>query len=253
MDDHQSMSDLYGSTSSTPAKLKTRLQHIRISPTESLRIRSLADHMQYADPLGHAQSLGIGPAVWPLFGLVWPSSIQLARKLKNRPIRADESILELGCGLGLTSLVMHKRGAQIHASDCHPMVPHFLKLNQALNGLSDLPYVHAQWGEESCPDLLASLGLKPARQRYDLIVGSDLLYEGNTPAQLAQLVDQRAKRQAEVWVVDPDRGHRNKFTQEMSRYGFELVRQVCLRDRPILLPEGKELSYKGRCLQYQRS
>src|SRR5690606_41055587 len=138
MDDHQSMSDLYGSTSSTPAKLKTRLQHIRISPTESLRIRSLADHMQYADPLGHAASLGINPAVWPLFGLVWPSSIQLARKLKKRPVRPDEKILELACGLGLASLTMHRRGARIHASDCHPLAPHFLRANQKLNGLSDL-------------------------------------------------------------------------------------------------------------------
>lgn len=252
MDDYESMSNSYGSTSSTPAKLTTRIQHIRISSRESLRIRSLADHMQYADPLGHALSLGIGSAVWPLFGLLWPSSIQLARKLKNRPVREGESILELGCGLGLTSLMMHKRGANIHASDCHPMVPHFLRLNQALNGLSDLPYVHAQWGEQSCPDLLASLGLIPAKQRYDLIVGSDLLYEGNTPVQLAELVNQRAKAQAEVWLVDPDRGHRNKFTQEMGRYGFELVRQVCLRDQPIFTPEGKELPYKGRCLQYQR-
>lgn len=233
--------------------LKTRLQHIRISPSESLKVRTLADHMQYADPYGHAQALGIDPAVWPLFGLVWPSSIQLARKLKKRPVRADEAILELGCGLGLASLTMHKRGAQVHASDCHPMAPHFLKINQALNGLSDLPYVHAQWGAPSCPDLLMSLGLRPARQRYDLIVGSDLLYERSTPALLAELVNQRAKEQAEVWVVDPDRGHRSKFTQEMARHGFDLTRQVCLRDRPILTPEGDELAYKGRCLQYRRS
>lgn len=253
MADYRYMSDLNGATLPTSSKLKTRLQHIRISPSESLHIRSLADHMQYADPLGHAQALGIGPAVWPLFGLVWPSSVQLARKLKNRPVCPDESILELGCGLGLASLLMHKRGALVHASDCHPLAPHFLKINQALNGLSGLTYVHAQWGEQSSPELLASMGLNLAQQRYDLIVGSDLLYERSTPALLAQLVNQRAKEQAEVWVVDPDRGHRNKFTQEMGLLGFELVQQVCLRDRSILTPEGKELSYKGRCLQYQRS
>src|SRR5690606_31531450 len=131
---------------------------------------SLADHMQYADPHGHAASLGINPAVWPLFGLVWPSSIQLARKLKKRPVRPNEKILELGCGLGLASLTMHRRGARIHASDCHPLAPHFLRANQKLNGLSDLPYVHAQWGEPPCPDLLGTLGLTPAQQRYDLII-----------------------------------------------------------------------------------
>lgn len=253
MADDQGMSDTDPSPAPPYRDLKTHIHDVRISATESLRIRALADHMQYADPHGHAELLGIGPAVWPLFGLVWPSSIQLARKLKKRPVRPQERILELGCGLGLASLIMHRRGAQVHASDCHPLASRFLADNQALNGLAGLPYVHAQWGEQACPDLLDTLGLTAADQRYDLIIGSDLLYERSTPALLADLVQQRAKAQAEVWIVDPDRGHRNKFTQEMARHGFSLVRQVCLRDRPILTPEGGELPYKGRCLQYQRS
>jgi len=233
--------------------LKTHIRQIRISATESLRIYSLADHMQYADPYRHAQSLGISSATWPLFGLVWPSSIQLARKLKHRPVCRQEKILELGCGLGLASLTMHRRGAQVHASDRHPLAAHFLQVNQRLNGLSGLPYVHAQWGCEPEQELLAALGVKPARQHYDLIVGSDLLYERDTPALLADLINQRAKPQAEVWIVDPDRGYRNKFTAEMKRHGFTLIRQICLRDRPILTPEGTELPYKGRCLQYVRA
>lgn len=208
--------------------------------------------MQYADPHGHAEALGIGSAIWPLFGLVWPSSIQLARQLKTRPVCPHEHILEIGCGLGLSSLVLHRRGARVDASDCHPLAPKFLAMNQALNGLSGLSYVHAQWGEAPTPQLLAALGLTPAQQRYDLIVGSDLLYERSTPALLADLVDRHAKPQAEVWIVDPDRGHRARFTKEMARHGFSLSKQICLRDRPILTPEGEELPYKGRCLQYRR-
>ena len=252
MADHRGMPQLKNTSIASHPEFKTHVQHIQISPTESLHIRALVDHMQYADPHGHAEALGIGPAVWPLFGLVWPSSIQLARKLKGRPVCPDEKILELGCGLGLASLVMHRRGAQVHASDCHPLAPHFLKENQMLNGLSDLPYVHAQWGQQASPGLLSQLGLTPVRQRYDLIIGSDLLYERSTPALLADLVSERAKQKAEVWVVDPDRGHRNKFTQEMARHGFRLMQQICLRDRPILTPSGDELPYKGRCLQYSR-
>lgn len=232
--------------------LKTHVKDVLISASKSLRIRSLVDHMQYWDPHGHAKSLGISSAVWPLFGLIWPSSIQLARKIKKRPVCSRETILELGCGLGLASLVMHRRGARVHASDCHPMAPHFLNVNQALNGLSGLPYVHAQWGPPACSDVLAALGLTPATERYDLIIGSDLLYERSTPALLADLVNQRAKAKAEVWIVDPDRGHRNQLTRELETYGFRLHRQVCLRDRPILGPEGEELPYKGRCLQYCR-
>src|SRR5690606_8940620 len=182
MADDQGMSNANIEATASYRTLKTRTQHIQLSATESLRIRSLADHMQYADPHGHAASLGIGAAVWPLFGLVWPSSIQLARKLGKRAVRPEEKILELGCGLGLASLTLHRRGAQVHASDCHPLASPFLRANQALNGLSGLPYRHAQWGAVPDADLLETLGLKPADQRYDLIVGSDLLYERSTPA-----------------------------------------------------------------------
>lgn len=233
--------------------IKTRIQQVNVSDTKSLRIYSLSDHMQYADPHGHAEQLGINSAIWPLFGLVWPSSIQLARKLKNRPVCQQEHILELGCGLGLASLMLHQRGAYVHASDSHPLAHKFLKINQALNGMSDLPYVHAQWGNQPDLALLESLNLTPVQQRYDMIVASDLLYERDTPMQLAELIQRCAKPQAEVWVVDPDRGHHNAFTREMASHKFELSSQICLRDNPILAPNGTLLPYSGRCLQYHRA
>ena len=230
----------------------TRIQDVKLTESQTLKIYSLADHMQYADPHGHAEQLGLSSAVWPLFGLVWPSSIQLARKLKERAVNPQEHILELGCGLGLASLSLHRRGAQVHASDMHPRARDFLEINQALNGLSGLHYVHAQWGKQPDPALLSSLDLPPVQQQYDLIIGSDLLYERDTPQLLADLIQRCASPQAEVWIVDPDRGRHNVFSRAMAQHSFELVRQVCLRDRPIFGPAGEVQPYKGRCLQYSR-
>src|SRR5690606_40800053 len=48
-------------------------------------------------------------------------------------------ILEAGCGIGLASLVLQRRGADVVASDIHPLAEAFLAYNSALN---ELPAVH---------------------------------------------------------------------------------------------------------------
>ena len=82
----------------------------------------------------------------PLFGLLWPSGAELAACLARRPVRAGERILELGCGLALASLVGHRRGADVTASDCHPLAPGFLAENLRLNALAPMKYRHGHWG-----------------------------------------------------------------------------------------------------------
>lgn len=81
-------------------------------------IRALADKQQYADPDQTAASAGISSAQWSLFGQVWPAGQLLAEAMATREI-AGRRILELGCGLGLASLVLRMRGADIVASDHH--------------------------------------------------------------------------------------------------------------------------------------
>ena len=40
-----------------------------------LRMRSLLDRQQFHDPAGEAEQAGISSALWPLFGLLWPSGL----------------------------------------------------------------------------------------------------------------------------------------------------------------------------------
>ncbi len=84
---------------------QTKQERIAIEGAHSLIIRSLLDKQQYADPLGEAAAMGISSAAWPLFGLLWPSSLLLAAWMAERPLVANERILEVGCGLALASLV----------------------------------------------------------------------------------------------------------------------------------------------------
>src|SRR5690606_36459406 len=148
---------------------------------------------------GVASQLGISSALWPLFGLLWPSSLQLASLLARRPVSMSERILEIGCGLALSSMVAHRRGSRITASDCHPLAQEFLQQNLTLNQLPELQYRHGQWGVDAIADS-GNLPSRLLRSRYDLIVGSDVLYERDTPPQLAAFIDNHALPEAEVWI-----------------------------------------------------
>ena len=103
-----------------PLGYQTKQQQIAISGVADLSIRSLLDRQQYFDPDGLAEHLGISSAAWPMFGLLWPSGVQLAARMALRPLTANERVLEVGCGLALASLVSHRRGVDITASDSKP-------------------------------------------------------------------------------------------------------------------------------------
>ena len=226
---------------------QTKQEQIAVAGVADLTIRSLLDRQQFADPLGAADRLGISSATWPLFGLLWPSGAQLAARLAARPVNAGERILEIGCGLGLASLVGHRCGADVTASDCHPLAGAFMLENLRLNALAPIKYRHGHWSA-SAPQHQHALddGLQALRGQFDLIIGSDLLYERDDEGALARFIARHAAPGAQVWIVDPDRGNRAAFNRQMAAQGFALREERL--DRPAAL--GNE-AYKGRLLSYR--
>jgi predicted nicotinamide N-methyase len=228
---------------------QTKQEQIGIAGVGGLLIRSLLDRQQFADPLGAAERMGISSATWPLFGLPWPSGMQLAARLAERPVQAGERILEIGCGLGLASLVGHRRGADVTASDNHPLAGPFLLENIRLNGLAPLKYRHGHWSASPAQRQDATdAGLNVLRGRFDLIIGSDLLYERDDGGSLAGFIARHSATGAWVWIVDPDRGNRTAFTRHMAAQGFAMHEERL--DRPAT--DGCP-AYKGRLLSYRRS
>ncbi|MDP1536644.1 MAG: SAM-dependent methyltransferase [Burkholderiales bacterium] len=171
-------------------------------------IRALRNRQQYADPDGAAERAGVSPASWPLFGVVWPAGLALAEAMSGFPI-AGKHILELGCGIALTSLVLARRGADITACDYHPLAAEFLRYNTELNGLPPMTFHNAPW-----------LGPNPLLGRYDLIIGSDLLYERGHAALLAGFISHHANPAAQVLLADPGRGYVSSFSALMAAQGY---------------------------------
>ncbi len=216
---------------------------IEVVGAAALNIRSLLDRQQYADLEGVAEGLGISSAAWPLFGLVWPSGLHLAAVMAIRPLLASERILEIGCGLGLASLVMHRRGGDVTASDCHPLASGFLRENLRLNALPPMPYCHGHWGSQE-----TSTNFGPRVDGlFDLIIGSDVLYERDDAGVLSSFIGRHGAPVCEVIIIDPNRGNRAPFHRRMVAMGFALHETPICRPRSVT-----ESAYSGRLLHFRR-
>lgn len=172
------------------------------------RLRVLSDSQQFYDPDGHCARLGISDAQWGHFGQSWPAGQTLAHAMHGFEIE-DKRILELGCGIGLASLVLQRRGAEVIASDVHPLTEVFLAYNAALNELPSVRYRQLDWDVP-----LPTLGL------FDLIIASDVLYERGQAERLTEVIARHAAPVAEVVLTDPGRGNSARFSRLMHAQGF---------------------------------
>lgn len=187
---------------------RLRYQTLEFGNTD-IHLCCLRNKQEFSDPAGLAESLGISSATWPIFGVVWPSSIVLANFISDYDT-SSKRVLEVGCGLALTSLILNKRNDDITATDHHPEVSKFLQRNTLLNDDATIPFERTDWADNS-----DTLGL------FDLIVGSDLLYEDQHIELLANFLESHAKGRCEIILVDPGRGRKNKLVKRMSLLGFE--------------------------------
>ena len=196
---------------------------------------TLRDRQQFSDKNDVAANLGISSASWPLFGIVWDSSKVLANFMFEYEID-DKRILEVGCGIALTSLMLNQRCADITATDYHPEVETFLSNNVMLNKGKKIPFIRTGWG-----DAESSLG------KFDVVIGSDLLYESEHVDLLSEFIHQHTKPQCEIIIVDPGRGNHARFSKKMVRLGYSHSQSKPENMSNITKP------FKGQILRYQRN
>jgi len=215
------------------ADYQVRYQTITVGSTDYL-IRSLLDRQQYDDPLGEAAGLGISSASWSLFGQLWPSARVLAGVMDGYAL-TGKRILEIGAGLGLASLVVHRRRGDMTVSDHHPLSRAFLEENLLLNHLGPLKYRDGNWAAAN-----------PGLGKFDLIIGSDLLYERDQPVMLAAFIERHAAVGAEVLIVDPNRGNRPAFRRAMAGLGYLYSESSA----DCIFADGE--AYRGHFLRFRR-
>lgn len=96
----------------------------------------------------------------PYWAELWPAARALAEALLDV---SGLRVVELGCGLGLPSLIAAAKGASVTAVDWSPDAVELLLANAARNGL-ELRAEVRDWRE-------------PWDERFDLALAADVLYE----------------------------------------------------------------------------
>jgi predicted nicotinamide N-methyase len=212
---------------------QTKEETISVNRKDYL-IQMLIDRQQYDDVEQKAEKLGISSATWPLFGVVWPSSRILAATVSVLELEGKR-VLEIGCGIALSSIVLHKMGVDITASDYHPLAKQFLDENILRNNLLPIKFQTGNWEVDN-----------PLLGKFDLIIGSDVLYEPAHAEAVSKFIDTHSSLDVQVIIVDPERGNRSSFTKKMIALGY-----VHHFDRFDEQQPG-EAGCSGRILYFQR-
>ncbi len=139
-------------------------------------LKTLADRQQFHDPDGEFEAAGVAPAFWSLFGVTWEAGMMLAELAETIDIDGKH-ILEIGSGLGIPSMILKRRGADITASDVHPLAAEFFSENCNRNDVPETPFVVLDWNRES------------GTGEFDLVVASDVLYEASHVEPLARFIN----------------------------------------------------------------
>jgi predicted nicotinamide N-methyase len=133
----------------------------------------------------------------PYWAELWPSGLALAERVAALPLRGRR-ILELGCGLGLPSLVAAGGGADVLATDWAPDAVALLRENAARNSIS----LRAETVPWEKPEPLL------AESPWELVLAADVLYERRNADRLLELLPSLGP---EVLVADPSRPHTERF------------------------------------------
>jgi len=151
------------------------------------------------------RGLRADPDLSPMFGVIWPSAEAAARWVLEQP--PDASLLELGCGLGLPSLLAARRGARVRATDLHPGAGPLLARNAQRNGVRvDYEPVDMRCTE---PD-----------PRWDRVIATDVLFAWDMPAIVARAFAHTLAPGGRGLLVDPGRAWSDAFPDEAAKHGL---------------------------------
>ncbi len=122
-------------------------------------------------------------------------------------------VLELGCGLGLAGIVAAMGGAHAVFSD---YVPESLEHARANARLNDVPARRTEFRILDWED-------PGALPRFDLIVGSEILYEYYFHGSLISLMESALEPDGRIVLADRKRLAVSRFIGRMTSRGFECL------------------------------
>ena len=144
----------------------------------------------------------------PYWADLWPASRALSDAVASES-GAGRSCLELGCGLGLSSIAALRAGYDVTATDYYDDALLFAQFN-VMEASGRTPATRMVNWTEMPPDL----------GRFDVVLASDVLYEHRYAPLVANAIASTLVRGGEAIVADPGRIALEGFLDECRQRGL---------------------------------
>jgi methyltransferase-like protein 23 len=162
--------------------------------------------------LDEQRFLGIAEGRPPYGIALWPSAIALAHDLAARgDTLRGLRVLELGAGTGLPGIVAASYGARVVQTDGNQTALDLCRLNGEANGLTSIEYRLADWTTWS------------DAERYDLILGADVLYAERQHPHLRRIFESNLAPGAGVILSDPFRSASLRLLEALESDGWTIA------------------------------
>ena len=172
-----------------------RLRMTRVADSEAL----LAD----IEPITFAEDDRL-----PYWAELWPSAVALSHYLVRHLDLEGRRVLELGCGLGLVSVVAALQGARVLCTDYEQAALAFARRNARGNACRGVRFRLVDW-------------YRPAlRRRYDCVLAADVIYEARSFAPLVALFQRYLARGGMAVIAEPGRINAPPFFNLLKQRGF---------------------------------
>ncbi|MFN0155570.1 MAG: methyltransferase domain-containing protein [Gaiella sp.] len=142
---------------------------------------------------------------------MWPAGIALAMDATTL-VTPGVTVLEIGAGPALPSLVAAAKGASVVALDWAPEAIDLLRANSARNRLASVRALECEWS-----DLAAITAVQS-----ELVFAADVLYEARNVEPVAAALAAGLARAGRALVADPGRTHAGRFAAAALQHGLEL-------------------------------
>ncbi len=141
---------------------------------------------------------------------LWASAIALAHEVAARAgFFRGVRVLELGAGTGLAGIVAASHGARVVQTDRNELAMSVCRRNAALNGIETIEQRLVDWTNWEYTE------------RYDLILGSDILYDEEMHPHLRRIFETNlVPPTGRILLSDPFRAPGVKLLEELEKDGW---------------------------------
>lgn len=145
------------------------------------------------------------------YGLeLWPSAIMLAEYIVRMGDGAGRSAIELGCGLGLVSMVASKMNWSVLATDREEYSLQFADYIATRNGVCIDEFDTLNWHE---PKL---------SRKFSRVFAADVLYQKEDHEPILKCLDVFLKPDAVALIADPNRSVADRFASLAESHGYDV-------------------------------